>query len=180
MNENELIDQLKQGNEAAFKLFVETYKNRIYNSVFNILQNNVDAEDITQDTFIKVYQSINTFKQESSLNTWVYTIAIRKAIEKLRRKKVIDKCRDIFFTINKINSSEITFHHPGVALENKEKAAQLFKAIASLPLKQQIAFTLVKIEGRPYLEVCGMMQLGVKAVESLISRAKMNLQTKLK
>jgi RNA polymerase sigma factor (sigma-70 family) len=180
MNEDELINQLKQGNELAFKQLVDTYKNRIYSSAFNILQNQAEAEDATQETFIKVYQSIHNFKQASSLNTWVYTIAIRNAIEKLRKKKVINKWKNIFWINNVANNTATTFHHPGVALEDKENAAILFKAIANLPTRQHIAFTLIKIEGRPYAEVCEMMQLSVKALESLISRAKMNLQTALK
>jgi len=73
-------------------------------------------------------------------------------------------------------SAEETFHHPGIAAENKEKAAILFKAIQSLPEKQKLAFTLIKVQGMNYEEACEVMQQNVKAVESLITRAKVNLQ----
>ena len=76
-------------------------------------------------------------------------------------------------------SSDGSFHHPGIMTENKEKAAVLFKAIESLPEKQKLAFTLIKVQGMSYEEACEVMQQNVKAVESLISRAKMNLQKEL-
>lgn len=76
-------------------------------------------------------------------------------------------------------SSEGSFHHPGIAVENKEKAAILFKAIGSLPEKQRLAFTLIKVQGMHYEEACELMQQNIKAVESLISRAKQNLQKQL-
>lgn len=76
-------------------------------------------------------------------------------------------------------SKEEKFHHPGLAAENKEKAAILFNAIQSLPEKQRLAFTLIKVQGMNYEEACAIMQQKVKAVESLITRAKINLQLKL-
>ena len=76
-------------------------------------------------------------------------------------------------------SADETFHHPGIVAENKEKAAVLFKAIESLPEKQKLAFTLIKVQGMNYEETCEVMQQNIKAVESLISRAKVNLQKQL-
>ena len=76
-------------------------------------------------------------------------------------------------------SKEESFHHPGIAAENKEKAAILFKAIESLPEKQKLAFTLIKVQGMGYEEACEIMRQNIKAVESLITRAKLNLQKQL-
>ena len=73
-------------------------------------------------------------------------------------------------------SEDASFHHPGIVAENKEKASVLFKAIASLPEKQRVAFTLIKVQGMNYEEACELMQQNIKAVESLITRAKINLQ----
>ena len=73
----------------------------------------------------------------------------------------------------------MSFHHPGILAENKEKAAVLFRAIDSLPEKQKLAFTLIKVQGLNYEEACAVMQQNIKAIESLISRAKMNLQKQL-
>lgn len=76
-------------------------------------------------------------------------------------------------------SAEASFHHPGIVAENKEKAGILFKAIEALPEKQKLAFTLIKVQGMNYEEACAVMQQNIKAVESLITRAKMNLQKQL-
>lgn len=181
MNEPEIIHLLKQGNEPAFRWLVENYRNRIFNSVLTILQDKAEAEDATQETFIQVFESIHTFKEAASLTTWIYRIAIRKALEKIRRKKTRQRLHKVlpWWMPEEKKSSEAFFQHPGVAAENKEKAAVLFKAIASLPAKQQLAFTLIKVEGMTYEEACTVMQQSVKGMESLVSRAKVNLQKKL-
>ena len=181
MNKQDLIHQLKQGNEPAFVWLVENYRNRVFHSVLNILQDMREAEDATQETFIQVFESIGSFKEESSLYTWICRIAVRKALVKLRRKKTRHRLHKIlpWWMPEEKNSGEAFFQHPGIAAENKEKAGILFKAIESLPEKQKLAFTLIKVEGRNYEETCEIMQQTIKAVESLVSRAKMNLQKQL-
>ena len=77
------------------------------------------------------------------------------------------------------DSVKDTFFHPGITLDNKEKAAVLFKAIDALPENQKIAFTLVRVQGIKYEEVSEIMKQSIKAIESLVSRAKQNLQKQL-
>lgn len=181
MEENELISLLQKKNEAAFKWLVNTYKDKLYNIVFTILQNEFDAEDVVQDAFIQVFHSIEGFKKQSSLYTWMHTIAIRKALEKMRRLK-LKKQLNSFLTFSfgqKQNEQFSPSHQPREGLENKEKAAILHKAIALLPANQRIAFTLIKIEGLSYSEVSATLNVGIKATESLVSRAKANLQKQL-
>lgn len=172
---------MKQGDETAFKWLVENYRNRIHNSVLNILQDVDEAEDATQETFIQVYHSIPAFKGNASLSTWIYRIAIRKALEKLRRKKTRERWHSIlpWWMPEERKSTETVYLNPGIAVENKEKARVLFSAINALPERQKIAFTLLKVQGMKYEEVCDIMQLGVKAVESLLSRARENLRKEL-
>jgi RNA polymerase sigma-70 factor (ECF subfamily) len=181
LNEQELIQQLKQGNEPAFRWLVENYRNRVFNNVLNILQDTKEAEDAAQETFIQVFESVSSFKEESSLSTWIYRIATRKALDKIRRRKTRQKLHQLlpWWMPEEKKSADESFHHPGIAAENKEKAAVLFKAIESLPEKQKLAFTLIKVQGMNYEEACEVMQQNIKAVESLISRAKVNLQKQL-
>ena len=87
MDERTLVEQLKQGNETAFKNIVETWQNMVYNTAMGIVQNAEDAEDIAQETFVQVYQSIGSFKGESKFSTWLYRITIAKALDHERRKK---------------------------------------------------------------------------------------------
>lgn len=179
MNEQELIQQLRQRDESAFRQLVETYRNKVYNTVLNILQDPGDAEDSAQDVFIQVYESISSFKEESSLSTWIYRIAVRKALDKLRRRKTRQRLHQWIPWLPEEEAVKTNFYHPGITLDNKEKAAVLFRAIETLPEKQKIAFTLIRIQGMNYEEVSMILQQSIKAIESLVSRAKQNLQKQL-
>lgn len=181
MNEQELIQQLRQGNEPAFRWLVENYRNRVFHTVLNILQDTKEAEDAAQETFIQVFESVKIFKEESSLSTWIYRIAVRKALDKIRKRKTRLRLHTLlpWWMPEEKKSTGQSFHHPGIMAENKERAAVLFKAIDTLPEKQKLAFTLIKVQGMNYEEACDIMQQNIKAVESLISRAKVNLQKQL-
>jgi RNA polymerase sigma-70 factor (ECF subfamily) len=178
LNEPELIQQLKQGNEPAFRWLVDNYRNRVFHTVLNIVQDEAEAEDATQEVFIKVYESVSQFKQESALSTWIYRIAVHKALDKIRRRKTRQRLHQLmpWWMPDEKKSEASEFHHPGIQLEHKEKAAVLFAAINSLPEKQRVAFTLIKVQGMSYEEATGIMDQSIKAVESLITRAKANLQ----
>jgi RNA polymerase sigma-70 factor (ECF subfamily) len=181
-DELKLIEKLKNGDESAFKLIVETRKDLVYNTALGLLQNAEDAEDITQEVFIKVYESVHQFKGESAFSTWLYKIAVTKSLELIRsrkRKKRFAFITSILGENNELKHDPPEFHHPGIQLDNRERAATLFKAIAKLPDNQRVAFTLHKLEGVSYIEIGDVMQLSVSAVESLIHRAKSNLKKDL-
>ena len=179
MDELELIQGLREGQEAAFRTLVETYQDRVYNTVIGIVQNAEDAEDVTQEVFIQVYKSIGSFKGESKLSTWLYRIATTRSLDLLRSRK--SKKRFGFIQRLFGEGTEPTveipdFNHPGVALDKKENAAKLFKAITQLPENQKTAFVLHKLEDLSYQEVAAIMKTSVPAVESLMHRAKLNLR----
>jgi len=183
LNEWELIEQLKQGDQSAFKFIVDTWKDMVYNTALSIVQQEEDAEDVTQEVFVQVYQSIEGFKRESKFSTWLYRITLSKAMDHERRKK--RKKRFAFVKSLFGEGSEVVvdlpdFNHPGVSLDNKEKAAILFKAMESLPDNQRMAFVLNKVEGLSYQEISEVMETTVSAVESLLHRAKTNLRKELK
>lgn len=181
-SETELIEQLKQGDEAAFKTIVEQWQDMVYNTILGIAQNETEAEDLAQDVFIKVFEKIGTFKGDSKLSTWLYRIATTTALDHLRSKK--RKKRFGFLQSLSGNSNEEKeqipdFHHPGVSMDNKERAAVLFKAIEELPENQKAAYTLHKLEGLSYRDVSEVLNTSVSAVESLMSRANQNLRKQL-
>ncbi len=181
MNEVELIQRLKQGDEPAFRWLVDQYRKRVYSTVLNILQDPDEAEDAAQETFIQVYESVHGFKGDSLLSTWIYRIAVRKALEKIRKKKTRQRLHSIipWWMPDEKKSSEAGYLNPGIKAEDKEKAIALFNAIESLPPNQKLAFSLVRVQGMSHEEVCEILQMSVKAVESLLSRAKENLRKKL-
>ena len=179
MNENELIQGLKSGDEASFKYLVENYKDRIFNTAIGIVQNAEDAEDVAQEVFIQVYRSIHSFKGESKLSTWMYRIATTRSLDLLRSRKSKKRfgfMQRLFGEGNEPLYEIPDFNHPGVAMDRKETAAKLFKAIAQLPENQKAAFTLHKLEDLSYQEISEVMQTSVPAVESLMHRAKQNLR----
>ena len=182
MDERILVEKLKQGDETAFKTIVETWQKMVYNTALGIVQNAEDAEDIAQETFVQVYQSIGSFKGESKFSTWLYRITIAKALDherKKKRKKRFAFVKSIFGEESQIVVNPPDFHHPGVVLDKKENAAVLFRAIAELPENQRIAFTLHKVDGLSYQEVSEIMNTSVSSVESLMHRAKTNLRKRL-
>lgn len=151
----------------------------VYNTALGILQNSEDAEDVAQETFVQAYESVKTFKAESKFSTWLYRITVSKALDHLRRKKRKKRFGYLQSLVGNDNQTIIEkpdFNHPGVALDNKERAAVLFKAINQLPDSQKVAFTLHKLEGLSYQEVSEVMKTSLSSVESLMHRAKINLR----
>ena len=179
MNELELIQGLRNGDETAFKFLVDTYQDQVFNTAIGIVHNAEDAEDVAQEVFIQVYRSIHNFKGESKLSTWLYRIATTRALDLLRSrksKKRFGLMQRLFGDGNEPLHELPDYNHPGITLDRKENAAKLFKAIAQLPENQKVAFTLHKLEDLSYQEISDIMQTSVPAVESLMHRAKQNLR----
>jgi RNA polymerase sigma factor (sigma-70 family) len=179
LNQPELIEQLKQGDESAFKKLVDEWQDMVYNTALGIVQNADDADDITQEVFIQVYQSVSSFKGESKISTWLYRITVSKALDhekKKRRKKRFGFVQSLFGGQEEEQLHPVEFNHPGVQMEKKERAGELFDALRQIPENQRIAFTLHKLEGQSYQEVAEIMNTTLYAVESLMNRAKTNLR----
>jgi RNA polymerase sigma factor (sigma-70 family) len=178
LTEFQLIQALQEGEEPAFKQLVTNYQEKVYNTVLGFVQHNEDAEDIAQDVFIKIFENIRQFKGDAALGTWIYRIAVTQSLDFLRRKKR----RKVFLLFGfspRESQTPAEFSHPGVAAENKEKAAVLFRAINTLPGHQKTAFLLQKLEGLSQMEIAGILEISSSAVESLLSRAKVNLRKQL-
>ncbi len=183
MDQPELITQLKLGDEPAFTKLVDEYQDMVYNTALGIVQQADDADDITQEVFIQIYQSISSFKGDSKFSTWLYRITVSKALDhekKKKRKKRFGFVQRLFGANGEEHIHPVEFNHPGVQLEKKERANELFNALKQIPDKQRIAFTLHKLEGQSYQEVADIMNTTLYAVESLMARAKVNLRTALK
>lgn len=183
MNQTELVEQLQRGDEAAFKELVDDYQVMVYNTALGIVQNEDDADDITQEVFIQVFRSVSSFKGDSKFSTWLYRIAIGKALDhekKKKRKKRFGFVQSLFGGHEEVDIQLAEFDHPGVKMENKERANELFNALKQIPDKQRTAFTLHKLEGQSYQEVAEIMNTTLYAVESLMGRAKANLRKELK
>lgn len=182
MDEAQLIVSLKDRSKSAFRELVAAFQDRVYNTCLGLLQNEQDAEECAQDVFIEVYRSVSSFRGDAKLSTWIYRIATTKSLELIRKRKRLKR----FAFLKSLTGSDgeelpvASFEHPGIQLEQKENAQVLFAAIAQLPESQRVAFTLHKVEGLPYQEICEVMDTSLSSVESLMFRAKKNLQKQLK
>lgn len=170
-----------KSNHSDFIAIYNQYKVLVYNVALHYLQNVEDAEEITQDVFVQVHNSLDSFKENSSLKTWIYRITINKSLDFIKHKNSVK--RFFIFGKNSENESELnnisSFEHPGIALENKENAAILFKVINELTENQKTAFILSKLDGLSNPEISEIMNVSISAVESLIFRAKTTLKEKL-
>jgi RNA polymerase sigma factor (sigma-70 family) len=155
----------------------------VYNLALNYVQNIEDAQEVTQDVFVAVYQSLNSFQENSSLSTWMHRITINRSLDFLKakqRKKRFAFLTSLFFDdSNDLKHNPPEYNHPGILLEHKEGLDNLFKKINELPDNQKTALILHKIEQKSQAEVAEIMNISPKAVESLIQRAKTNLSKKI-
>lgn len=159
-----------------FKQVYEKYASMVYNLCLNYLSNTEEAEECTQDVFLKVFNSFENFEGKSSTKTWVYRIAINTSLDYLKkrqRKKWLP-----FFSKDK-EVEAVEFNHPGVELEDREAVENLMNLIQELPDNQKTAILLKSMEGMQQSEIAEVMQITVKSAESLLSRAKANLKKKL-
>jgi RNA polymerase sigma-70 factor (ECF subfamily) len=160
------------------EIYFEHYK-MVFNLALQYVQNMEDAEEITQDVFVKVFDNLNTFKKQSSLKTWIYRMAINQSLDFIKAKKA--QKRNFLSSLFSINDSNFkfqpsNFNHPGIELEQKEACQKIFEAINQLSDNQKTALILLKIEDKSQAETAEIMNLKVKALESLFQRAKNNLE----
>ena len=179
MPEKELIQQLRLGDEQAFRALVTQYQDKVYHTALNFLQHTADAEDIAQEVFIQVYHSIGQFKEQSKLSTWIYRITVSKCLDLQRskkRKKRFSFITNLFSDKQELLHDPADHNHPGIVYDKKQDAALLYEAINQLPEKQQSAFLLYKTGQMSYLEIAGILGTTEPAIDSLLQRAKQNLR----
>mgnify|MGYP006287154785 CR=1 FL=1 len=183
MTEQEIIRYLQQGNEAAFKELVEKFKAQVFRTCLGLVHNHDDAEDITQEVFIEVFRSVVKFRSDSKLSTWLYRIAVNRSLNFIRDNKKRRRFKSFEDAVKEKNEElfnlTVNPDTPEQEIENAQRATLLHEAIDALPEAQRTAFTLSKYEDLSYKEIANVMNLSLSSVESLIHRAKKNLQKKL-
>lgn len=177
------LEALQAGDRAEFARLVDAYSTQIYRLALKMLGAEQDAEDVLQNTFLKVMQSIKNFEGRSSLSTWLYRIAINEALMMLRRQKpTISVAMDY-------EDDEDELQHPTQftdwcclpedELLSAESKGHLDKAIRQLPEKLQVVFLLRDIEGLSIRETSQALDLTETAVKTRLLRARLNLREQL-
>jgi RNA polymerase sigma-70 factor (ECF subfamily) len=183
MEEFELIQLLKKGDNSAYRSVIDSNQAMVLNCCYRFVKNKETAEDLTQEVFIEAHRSINFFRAESKLSTWLIRIAITKSLDYLKsmkRKKRFGFLKSLFGDEENEEIQPVSdLRSPQQILENEDRIKVLSWAIDSLPENQKVAFTLSKYDELSYKEIAEILNTTVASVESLIFRAKSNLKKKL-
>jgi len=181
--DTDLLTEIKHGNEDAFRKLVEKYKPKVFNTIYSIMGDTQDMEDIAQNVFIQVYTSINSFKEESSISTWIYRITVNKCIDELRKRKI----KFISYETELISEEKlklediISSKEDDVVdkIDKKELGEIIQKILDSLPEKYRIILTLKEIDGLSYKEISEVMNISISKVKIWLFRARQQMKNRL-
>lgn len=172
-DDKELLAMVKAGNTAAFSALVDRYKIKLFNLIYRMLQNKEEAEDLLQETFLRVFKERESYDPSYAFSTWIYTIALNLCRNELKRKK-----RFKFFGMDLIKDDR------RYAVETKGNenclSSTLEKAIASLPGKYRTVFLLREVNELSYEEMSESLGVPLGTVKSRVNRARLILRRKLK
>ena len=168
--DSELIKKAKQGNHGAFNILTSKYYPRVYASIFSFIKSKEDSEDLSQQTFIKVWQQLDSFRGDSAFFTWVYRIAINLAknfvtSSGFKKQKINTSIEDTEIDISSFNDIESTVIHD-------ESLEEINDYIDTLPESLKTAFVLREVEGKSYEDIAIITQTPIGTVRSRIFRAR--------
>ncbi len=167
-----LMRAIQNGDMVSFNEMVERYKDRLMNVIGRMLSSTEEAEDIVQETFVRVYQHRQSFNFQHCFSTWIYTIALNLARNELRKRKKFK-----FLEISEMQGNEKEF---AVEMKLPSRLPEVLKAaINELPEKYKTAFMLRDIQEFPYEEVATILSVPLGTVKSRVNRARMMLRDKL-
>ena len=180
----EIVRQVQAGDVAAFDRLIGKYRERVYGIVYNMTSNREDAADLTQDAFIKAFQSIHRFSGQASFFTWLYRIAVNSALSHMRKMRLRS-----FFSLERIDSDAPVSKEIIAALTDKtgadrdayvrELQEKLNDALHKLSIKHRTVVTLFEIDGLSHQEIAEVMDCSVGTVRSRLHYAKQLLQSEL-
>jgi RNA polymerase sigma-70 factor, ECF subfamily len=181
MDDGLLLQKLKAGDKSAFNELVMLYSSRVINTCYRFLLVKEDAEDLSQEVFIEVFQSIRSFRADAKLSTWIYRIAVSKCLDEIKKR---NRKKRITSVGKMLHLEEVAKWIAGGSMPDKrihenEKNQEVMEALNTLPDNQRVAFTLSKIDGYNNNEIAEIMNTTTIAVESLVYRAKKKVSSAL-
>lgn len=180
VTDEEIVSALKNGKrEMGATSFVRKYQNFVFSTALRYLNSDLDAEDVTQEVFIKAIDSIDKFRGDSSLKTWLYRITKNNCLNILRKKKVLS-----FFGMYKDQEIEFDIKDPALApnevLEKQEFENRFLKVLAKLPEKQRETFALRYFDEMPYEEISKLLGTSTGGLKANYFQAVKKLANELK
>jgi RNA polymerase sigma-70 factor (ECF subfamily) len=177
-----LIQRAQANDRAAFNEIVLRYKSKIYNYIRRMVQSASDAEDLTQETFVRAYLSIHSFQSKASLNTWLFRIATNLCIDFRRKQKSHVSPLSLSTEDEEgecVREIPDMGFDPQRVLLNRELGKRLEEALSSLPDKLRTALLLYDIEGLPYDEIAQIIGIPLGTVKSRIYHARLQMREAL-
>jgi RNA polymerase sigma-70 factor (ECF subfamily) len=161
--ETTLIAQLKNPltQEQAFRTLLSQYKERLYWHIRKIVISHDDADDVLQNTFIKIYRNIGTFKAESKLYSWMYRIATNESITFINKR-----AKQHHIGVSEMQERLVENLEADVHFDGNEMQRQLQKAIATLPQKQQLVFNMKYFDNMKYKDISEILDTSVGALKA--------------
>jgi len=170
------IDKVLQGDTNAYTYLIDKYKNMAYTIAIKIVKNTEDAEEVAQDSFLKAYQKLDTFKGDSKFSTWLYTIIYRNSISKIRKKKIITTDIDSYV----VDNYTTDFDFPQIeAIKNGEQKKYIAAAIDNLSETDALLITLFYLNENSVEEIEQITGLTKTNVKVKIFRARKKLYNEL-
>jgi RNA polymerase sigma-70 factor (ECF subfamily) len=175
--DGDLICRIQQGDQSAFNQLVLKYRQRVMGVAARMLRDRVEAEDLAQDVFVKVYHSLKGFKGEALFSTWLYRITANSCLNHRRKRRFEDQGGSVMG-----DAADLLPDHesnPHDLLEKKELKLFLEQAIQRLPEEQRIVLILRDIEGLSYEDIADTLGLELGTVRSRLHRARLAVQESL-
>jgi RNA polymerase sigma-70 factor, ECF subfamily len=176
-DDHRLITACLEGDTTAFGVLVRRYQDRLYNTVYRLVDNAEDALDVVQEAFLNAYQSLGSFKGDSLFFTWLYRIAVNTAISFKRKRRVLvrlDGGRNGEPTIEPLDPSDLS--RPGHALEQAEQELRIQQALARLSPEHRAVLVMKDMEGQKYETMAEVLQVPIGTIRSRLHRARLELR----
>lgn len=177
IDDQHYISLTLNGDSSAFAILVDRYKDLVYTLTLRMLKNREEAEEVAQDTFIKVYKSLNRFKGDSKFSTWIYRVAYNASLDRLKKNKKY---------FNNVAIDEYTEHQVKTIdnalskLEEEERSQAIQKCIEQLPSEDAFILTLYYFEGQSLDEISKVIDLTPNNVKVKLFRSRKKLATIMK
>ncbi len=182
MSDFDIIKEILNGDKNQYRFLIEKYQAQVFRICMGYVHHTEDANDLTQEIFIQAYQKLHQYQSKAAFSTWLYRIAVNTCLNHLRKKKgnLMDRIENALDSLTAKYSYQISdTATPEEILITNEHTELISKAIESLSDKQKTTFILSNYEELPQKEIAAIMKISEGAVESLLQRAKANLQKKI-
>jgi RNA polymerase sigma-70 factor (ECF subfamily) len=175
-DDHRLIAQCLGGDTAAFGELVPRYQDRLYNTVYRLVDNAEDALDVVQEAFLNAYQSLGSFKGDALFFTWLYRIAANIAISLRRKKRVLARIANRNGDAALEPPDPLEMSRPGHALEQAEEGQKLHRALARLSAEHRAVLVMKELEEQKYEDMAETLRLPIGTIRSRLHRARLELR----